>query len=346
MKGIATPVHSDNQIAPVFLILSYAISVLLLFSPGTGVWAKAPEIEKIAFTSTRDGNTEIYIMNPDGSAPMNVSQHAGSEDYDPAWSPSGKQILFISDRDGLFDLYLMEADGTNVRKVFKTKELRRDPTWSPDGKQIAYAQGEEPDQVIYIAAIDGTSIEKLTDGFMPSWSPDGSEIAFVVGGIQHTPLGIFNLQTRTQKRMLPKEVPWIVNPSWSPQGKKIAFSKIDGRFDPNGFLWWERSNIYVVNRDGTGLHQVIKDEESICTSPIWSPQGNELIYTDAVRQPGKHISVQLFKTDLNGGKPTQLTHEGNNSRADWFAPTGLNVSPSGYLLMTTWGKSKQSIKGD
>ena len=322
-----------------FLVFGCTINALFVFSNRAEVYAKALETAKIAFTSTRDGKTEIYLMNPDGSAQVNLSQHAGAEDYNPVWSPDGKQILFISDRDRLFDLYLMDADGTNVRKVFKTKVLRRDPTWSPDGKQIAYAQGEEPNQAIYIAAIDGTSAEKLTDGFMPNWSPDGNEIAFVIGGIKHTPLGIFDLQTRAEKILLSKKVPWIVNPNWSPRGDKIAFSKIDGRFDPNGFLWWERSNIYAANRDGTGLLHIIKDEESICQSPTWSPHGDELIYTDVVRQPGKNISVQLFKTDLSGGNPTQLTHEGNNSRADWFDPT-LSVLPSVRLLTTIWGKIK------
>lgn len=322
-----------------FLIFSCTISALLIFSSSISLWAKAPETAKIAFTSTRNGKTEIYIMNPDGSMPVNVTQHAEAEDYNPIWSPDGKQILFISDRDGLFDLYLMDADGINVRKVFKTKALRRDPTWAPDGKQIAYAQGEEPNQTIYIAAIDDTSVERLTDGFMPNWSPDGNEIAFVVGGIKHTPLGIFDLQKRTQKVLLSREVSWIVNPNWSQRGDKIAFSKIDGRFDPNGFLWWERSNIYVANRDGTELLQITKDKESICQSPTWSPHGDELIYTDVVRQPGKHISVQLFRTDLSGVNPTQLTHEGNNSRADWFDPL-YSVSPSVQLLTTMWGKIK------
>ena len=322
-----------------FVIYGCAISALLVFSGGITGWTKAPETEKITFTSTRDGNTEIYIMNSDGTMPVNVSQNAGAEDYNPIWSPNGKRILFISNRDRIFDLYVMDADGTNVRKIFKTEALRWDPTWSPDGKQIAYAQGEEPNQAIYIAAIDGTSVEKLTDGFMPSWSPDGNEIAFVVGGIKHTPLGIYDLQTHTQKTLLIKEMPWIVNPSWSPRGEKIAFSKIDGRFDPNGFLWWERSNIYVANRDGTGLHQIIKDEESICMGPTWSPHGDQLIYTDAVRHPKKDISVQLFKTDLRTGNITQLTHEANNSRADWFDPM-YSVSPSVRSLTTMWGKIK------
>ena len=101
-----------------FLVFGCTISALFVCSSSTTMSAKIPETEKIAFTSTRDGKTEIYLMNPDGRAPTNLSQHAGAEDYNPVWSPDGKHILFISDRDRLFDLYLMDADGTNVRKVF------------------------------------------------------------------------------------------------------------------------------------------------------------------------------------------------------------------------------------
>ena len=72
---------------------------------------KPPETEKIVFVSKRDGNAEIYIMNPDGSEQVNLTQHP-AEDYDPAWSPNGKHIVFTSDRtEGVFDLYLMNPDG-------------------------------------------------------------------------------------------------------------------------------------------------------------------------------------------------------------------------------------------
>ena len=124
-----------------FTILSYAVTVLLVFSNITAVWAKAPETAKIVFMSKRDGNPEIYIMNPDGSEQVNLTQHPAA-DYQPAWSPNGKQILFSSDRDGIFDLYLMDADGANVRKVFANSKYRWEAAWSPDGKRIAYAQGD------------------------------------------------------------------------------------------------------------------------------------------------------------------------------------------------------------
>ena len=351
-RKVVFPCSTDKGYVK-FAVLSYVISALLVFSGSASVWAKAPATAKIVFMSKRDGNAEIYIMNPDGSEQVNLSQHPAA-DYDPAWSPNGKQILFSSDRDGgVFDLYLMDADGRNVQKVFEDSAYRRNPNWSPDGKQIVYAQGDPQkaklhfglrliplaDLTLYVATLKGDSVEKLTDGFMPSWVIDGSEIAFVVGGIEHTPLGIFDLQTHIQKMLLLKEMPWIIHPSWSPQGDKIAFTEINrAGFDGQGFLSFEDSVLYVTNNDGIGLHQITKDEEDFPSDPTWSPHGDELIYTALVLEPGQG-GAQLFKTDLNGGNPTQLTHDGSNSSPDWFDPT-LSVSPSVQLSTTMWGEIK------
>ena len=316
-------------------ILSYAIGVLFILGVLPSVWAKGPETRKITFTSTRDGNSEIYIMNSDGSDQINLSRD-NAEDFNPVWSPDGEQILFVSDRAGPSDLYIMNIDGSGVRKVFRNRKNRLNPTWSPDGRKIAYAQaqGNEVDDVIYTATINGGFVERLTHGFMPTWSSDGSEIAFIASDPRSTPLSIFNLRTRTKKRLLSNKILWGLFPSWSPRGDKIAFSKIDGKFD-QGFLSWTKANIYIVNRDGTGLHQIIKDEAVIAMEPTWSPHGDEIVYTD-----GGHVSTQLFKTDISNNRPVQLTHEGDNFEADWFNPTALDVLPSEQLLTTFWGKIK------
>ena len=318
-------------------ILSYAIGVLLVLGVLSSVRAKTAEAAKIAFMSSRDGNSEIYIMNPDGRKQINLSRN-DAEDWDPVWSPDGEQILFVSDRDGPSDLYVMDADGRGVRKVFRTREDRTGPTWSPDGKKIAYVQGSEPDQAIYIATINGGSARKLTDGFMPSWSPDGHEIVFVAGGVQHARLSIFNLRTHTQETLLQNRVPWVVYPTWSASADKIAFSEIDGAFQ-QGFLSWTKAQLYTVNRDGTGLHQIVADEKAVAMGPTWSPQGDDLIYMDAVIRPG-NLSMQLFKTDIHDHNPRQLTHDGSNRDADWFTPTAFEISPSEQLLTTVWGKIK------
>jgi Tol biopolymer transport system component len=94
-----------------------------------------------------------------------------------------------------------------------------------------------------------------------------------------------------------------------------------------------------VNRDGAGLHQIIKDETAVAMEPTWSPNGEALVYTDVVMRLDRPFT-QLFKTDLSDHRPLQLTHEGDNYEADWFDPTALDVSPSEQLLTTVWGKIK------
>jgi len=68
----------------------------------------SPDGKKIAFTTNRDGNYEIYLMNNDGTGLTNLSKHA-AQDTSPTWSPDGKKIAFVSTRDGGSDVYVMEV---------------------------------------------------------------------------------------------------------------------------------------------------------------------------------------------------------------------------------------------
>ena len=70
--------------------------------------AWSPDGKRIAFTSNRDGNYEIYVMNADGTGLRNLTRHPAQDNY-AAWSPDGKRIAFISNRDGGHDVYVMEV---------------------------------------------------------------------------------------------------------------------------------------------------------------------------------------------------------------------------------------------
>ncbi len=337
MKHTSILLRSNDQIYTKLIILCCIIGTFLLFGSISAVRSEAPTSGKIVFTSTRDGNSEIYIMNPDGSDQVNLSRD-NAEDSKPVWSPNGEQILFVSDRDGPPDLYVMDSDGSRVRRVFGSRKYRSNPSWSPDGRKITYVEGPESDANIYTATIRGKFVERVAAGSMPSWSPNGREIVFSAISVNRSPLSVFSLRSRTKKMLLSSKIPWIVYPAWSPHGNKIAFSQIDGVFN-QGLLEWGQASLFVVNRDGIGLHRIAKDETRAAIEPVWSPHGDELIYTDAVMRPDE-VFYQLFKTDMSDRSPVQLTNEGDNSGADWFDPTALDVSPSEALLTTVWGKIK------
>lgn len=319
--------------------LCYVLSTFLIFAPLAAVLAKAPETAKIVFTSRRDGNLEIYIMNPDGSDQINLTQHRAN-DAAAVWSPTGEQILFSSDRGGIEDLYLMDADGTNVRQVFKKLIGREFPTWSPNGKALAYHRFHTLS--IYTASSDGRDEDELVDGLWPAWSPNGSEIAFMAAKfvwaengnlrLPNVRIQIINLQTHVEEELLPGES-WLVDPAWAPDSAHIAFSWRGIHEKGRGV--GPTMSLHVVNRDGSGLRE-ITDAGDVEFNATWSPDGNELIYNKQVRD-----FRQLFKVASDGGVPEQLTRRGDNFDADWFDPAfALPVSPQPSLLTTTWGKLK------
>ena len=79
---------------------------------------------RIAFTSDRDGDPEIYVMNHDGSKPVRLT-HVRGRDAHPYFSRDGNRIVFQSPRANGVDtnIYVMDADGFNVRQLTTLKGL-------------------------------------------------------------------------------------------------------------------------------------------------------------------------------------------------------------------------------
>ena len=317
-----------------FLKLFPAIGFLLLCQTLYSISAKAAGTGEIVFTSTRDGNPEIYVMNPDGSGQINLTQHA-DKDFNPTWSPDGEQILFVSNRDGFYDLYLMNPDGENVQRVFRENARREQPTWSPDGKRIAYAVPEE--KSIKIAAITGGPEKHLTriDGHYghPAWSPDGTEIAY--GWLSSGSIRTINLNTDAVTSLLPRRGFFMWHPAWSPTENRIAFAGVKRPKNHVGALIvTDKTTLYIFDRDGMWVKHIVK--EPIISHPTWSPNGSEILYE---RRIGHH--KQLFKVDLKHRKPQQLTHSGENYFADWIDNPRLPVEPTPLTLTTVWGELKR-----
>jgi len=341
-------------------LLVLVLLVLLVLNVSTfPLFAKAPTTPKILFTSSRDGNREIYMMNPDGSEQVNLTQHR-AEDMTAVWSPRGDKILFVSDRQGtgVRDLYLMDPDGSNVRRVFKRKAKgrREYPAWSTDGKQFAYryTDWDRWEFGLYLGTFGEEDAEELPSGSSPEWSPDSTEIAYSISHQFGSRLTFMDVRTRKLEQPLPdKALQWQDGPSWFAAGDRLAITgnrhllpAIDGKgLDEARALheaWQDKFTVFIVNRDGTGLQQLIEEAGPGAGVSALSPDGSEILYTQEINGHS-----QLFKIDVNTGVRMQLTHiagpfRETNAGADWFDPAyALPVSPQPYLLTTTWGDVKK-----
>jgi TolB protein len=126
----------------------------------------------------RSGNfLGLYIMNPDGSNPMPITDHPG--DTMPSISPSGDRVAFMSDRTGRWEVYVMNIDGSGRRQLTDSGGYNGGlPTWSPDGHYIAFVSDRGDQWAIWVMKSDGLGERKLfnldgtlTWGERISWGP-------------------------------------------------------------------------------------------------------------------------------------------------------------------------------
>jgi len=99
-------------------------------APTEGPSFSAVVTGKIAFTSDRDGNHEVYVMNADGSGQTRLTDNPAADAL-PAWSPDGSRIAFTSDRDGNPEVYVMNADGSGQTNLTSNPATDAFPAWSP-----------------------------------------------------------------------------------------------------------------------------------------------------------------------------------------------------------------------
>lgn len=291
---------------------------------------------KIVFYSHRDGNTEIYTMDSDGSNQIRLTFNKVS-DSSPVWSPNGRQIAFHSYRDGdqNREIYIMDADGSNQRNLTRHPASDGYPAWSPNGSQIAFTSnrnaGENQFLDIFVMDADGSNVQQVTkSGFAqgPRWSPDGEWILFMEGEIfTIRPNGTGRWQVSE-----PKLGADMFLGGWSPNGKKILYK---GTID----LDIANSFAVIATLDAQRTKVIKREDVPLPKMPFSSvsfgADGKSILFK------GKRADVSnIYRFRLNDGELIQLTDvPDTDSGAHEWNPR-LSVPPQQGLLPQGWGQIK------
>jgi Tol biopolymer transport system component len=188
-------------------------------------------------------NTEIFVINADGSNLVRLTNRDGFDD-DPAWSPDGTKIAFSSSGFGKWNIFLMNSDGTNIERVTDHYGLDGSPEWSPDGKEIVFQSDMDTKMIKYGDGRDDFSVYQLY---------------------------IVNLVDGSVSRLTTDSQTNDIHPAWSPDGEHIIFSSIHG---------FENSQIEMVDSDGKNRQVIASDNVFSYYQPAWSPDGSQIVFME------------------------------------------------------------------
>ena len=260
-----------------------SLAATLLLAGCSGIGNSQPA-GRLAFERKENDNSDVYLMNPDGSDLTRLTNDPGW-DGTPAWSPDGAQIAFASERLGSPVIMLMNADGSDQRALTESTYASLMPVWSPDGKQIAFAstrayevqqQGERQEVEggfeIWVMNADGSDPQRITgnpedQSLYPVWSPDGKQLAYMEV-TDEVRIVLQELADGASATSLTDSVDgrqWT--PAWSPDGRQIAFmNQLDNVAD----VW------LLDVKSGEAVQ--LSPPDSNDGEPAWSPSGKEIVF--------------------------------------------------------------------
>jgi Tol biopolymer transport system component len=323
-------IHGALVLATVAAVAGAAILVRAVQTDGSASAAvprssvsSATAVSKIAFVRhtarTWVGPSDLHVMNADGSGQKRLARVA--EFFQPAWSPDGRRIAFTGEIGS--GIYVMNAGGRRLRRLTRQGLF---PSWSPDGRTIAFVK-KPPGQFsleIYVVNTDGSGQRRLTrntaDDYVPAFSPDGRRIVFWSLRDGNPEIYVMNADGSHQTNLtqssandrLPTPVEFLAHHStWSPDGKQIAYVSSQAGVD----------DVWVMNADGTGKHNVTHSRSGVLGDPAWSPDGRKIAF---VAGPWKNLNIWVVNADR--GAARRLTFAPGRNYSPAWSPDGRKIA--------------------
>jgi TolB protein len=180
--------------------------------------AWSPDGRKLAVTLTRDGGSQLFLINADGTGvPVRLTQ-SSAIDTEANFAPDGQSILFTSDRGGGPQIYRLSVNGGPAQRVTFEGSYNVSPRHSPDGKSFTFIQRNRGRFNVAVQDFASRQVQVLTDGGIdesPSFAPNGKIILYAteVGG--RGILAAVSSDGRIKQRFT-ADVGDAREPAWSP----------------------------------------------------------------------------------------------------------------------------------
>src|SRR5256712_11761755 len=179
--------------------------------------AWSPDAKQLAAVLTKDGSSQIYLMNADGTNLRRIS-FSGFIDTEPFFTPDGRSIYFTSDRGGSPQIYRMPAGGGEPIRVTFEGDYNVSPRVSPDGKTLAYISRISGRFQLMVMDLESKQVQILTDGQRdesPTFAPNGRTILYATDVDNRGVLAAVSSDGRF-KRRLSVQAADVREPSWGP----------------------------------------------------------------------------------------------------------------------------------
>jgi Tol biopolymer transport system component len=270
----------------------------------------------ILFTSERNNNWDIYLIQADGSGLTQLTD-SPEVDADPAWSSNGQMIAFRSRRDGSSDIFVMDSDGSNPINLVNDPEMSLDdefaPQWNPDGETLSLYTDRFPPRGNCLSGFHQIAMLILEGGnykvdlfdtipgeqYSSTWSPDGRFLVFSSAcGKAGFELFMYDSQTGDTKR-ISSETLSHTYPAWSHDGRFLAFAKyVDGN-----------NEIFLLDLNSNQQTQLTNNPAND-TMPSWSPDDSQIAFVS-----NREGNKDIFIMNADGSQVHNLT---NHPADDWY----------------------------
>lgn len=290
----------------------------------------APDEKRIAYTDSKDGQSDIWTMPSRGGEPQRITNDK-AEDSNPVWTPDGQRVIYSSKRNGIKQICLVRLDGSPPTQLTVNDSNSEVLDVSLDGTKILYVTARDESDLWSVKLDAAKELQVTADTGIELWAdiaPDGKSIAFQA---THAATGASLLNCLLLAKSLNSDAqpaqlaPDGYAPRWSPDGKRIAFLRYTS--GPSN-LWM----VHAAGGDATpvttggatfGGFSLLPYNRLQTQDFQWSQDSSRLIY--CATESGV---ANVWQIGVGGSGATKLS-DNTDANARFFNPA---LSPDGQAV--------------